>query len=88
MFFTRVGTAIAWLGLVLGVLRIALGLFAGSNLDTPGFNPVRYLGSATPGQAIDQGTIVIVVAVALGVLAEIGRSIHRNSRVPQEADSK
>lgn len=76
MFFTRVGIVVSWLGLVLGVAHFALGWFIFFNLDTPGFDAARYLGSSNPGRMTNQGLMVIVIALALGILAEISRSVR------------
>jgi hypothetical protein len=62
---------------VLGILRAVIGLYVGLNIGTPGFDPARYLGSATPGHAIDWGVAVFISGIALGVLAEISRAVRR-----------
>lgn len=77
MIFTRVGVVIAWLALVLGVSRFAMATLVAFKLYPAGFEASRYLGSATPGEATNQGIIVILVAVALGILTEISRSVRR-----------
>ncbi|MCM5558470.1 hypothetical protein [Pleomorphomonas sp. JP5] len=74
MFFTRVGKVIAYLGLALGFLRCAMGVFVGyasPDMESRVALSRRYFGSFTSGQAIDQGMKFIVIAVALGVLCEI-----------------
>jgi hypothetical protein len=71
------GSVIAWLALVLGVLRAAMGLFVAS-LDDPTSRAAaasRYLGSATSGEAIDQGIMVFLFGLVLGILVKIGRSL-------------
>lgn len=76
MVFTRLGTVFAWIALVVGVARLATGLIVAFNLQVPGFDASRYLGSDTSGRAIDQGIMVLLIAVALGTLTEIGRSLR------------
>ena len=74
MFFTRFGIVVAWIALVAGALRMATGLYAVFNLD---FDPSRYLGGATPGHAIDQGGVSMLIGLTLGILTEISRSVRR-----------
>jgi hypothetical protein len=81
MFFTRIGKILAHLMFWLGLLRVAMGfLFA---LGTPDMESNRaaarhFLSAATTGEAINEGMIAILVAVALGILVEIsmGRSLE------------
>ncbi|MBY5973680.1 hypothetical protein KUV28_15080 [Ferrimonas balearica] len=72
-----VGKIVAWLALALGVLRTAMGFFVAS-IDDPASRTAaasRYLGSATSGEAIDQGIKIFVFGLALGILVKIGRSM-------------
>ena len=76
MFFTKAGQVIAWLAVVFGGLRIALGF------GLAGGNPAaaqRYLGSATTGDAIDQGLMLVVFGIAIGILTDISRSVAAKS---------
>lgn len=75
MFFTKLGTIVAWMAFVLGVFRVATGFVVASNLDTAGFDAARYIGSSTSGRAIDQGLMMIAFAIGLGILAEISRRV-------------
>ena len=71
------GNIVAWLALVLGVLRAAMGLFVAS-FDDPASRAAaasRYLVSATSGEAIDQGIKVFLFGLVLGILVKIGRSL-------------
>lgn len=71
------GNIVAWLALVLGVLRAAMGFFVAS-LDDPASRAEaasRYLGSATSGEAIDHGIKVFLFGLVLGILVKIGRSM-------------
>lgn len=71
------GNIVAWLALVLGALRMALGVFVASFDDpaTRATAAARYLGSATSGEAIDQGIKVFLFGLVLGILVKIGRSM-------------
>lgn len=74
MFFTRIGKIIAHLGFWIGILRIAMALSVATStkdMETNAMLSRRYLAAATSGEAINEATIYILVAVALGVLCEI-----------------
>ncbi len=75
MFFTKLGTIVAWMAFVLGVFRAATGFVVASNLDTAGFDAARNIGSSTSGRATDQGLMMIAFAIGLGILAEISRRV-------------
>lgn len=81
MFFTKLGTIGAWLMLIAGALRLATGIFVGVNLDTPGFDPARYIGSRTPGHEIDRAALMILGAIILGIIAEVSRSLCNRASV-------
>lgn len=55
---------------------MAVGLMVAFN-DTPNPSLVRLLGSSTSGQAIDQGGMVVLFAIGLGILTEISGSLRR-----------
>ena len=79
MFFTRLGRVIAWIVLLMGVARASTGFYVAS-LDNALVRvkaTADYLGSGTSGQAVDKGLMAILVAIALGIQAEIGTAIHR-----------
>lgn len=74
MFYTRLGSLFAGIALVLGLLRFAMGFaVATGTIVEP--EPGHYLGFATSGHAIDQGIYTMIVAVCLGVITEISRSL-------------
>ncbi len=76
MFFTRIGGIVAWLAFVGGALRMASGLLVARSENYEALAR-RYLGSKTPGEAIDQGVMVLIFGICLGVLVEISRSLQR-----------
>jgi hypothetical protein len=76
VFFTKVGLVVAWLGIVLSVMQFALAWIVFFNLDTPGFDAARYIGSSNPGRMVNQSLLVFAIALALGIVAEISRSIR------------
>lgn len=80
MFFVRVGSLFAWLGLMLGVLQLTAGIWLGSNLpiDDPDamakaqeFYDRRYAG--TTGEMVTRGIYLILGSVVLGIISEIAR---------------
>lgn len=84
MLFTHLGRIAAYLALIVGCTELLVGLGVAFEFimePTPG----RYLGSRTPGQAIDRGTLVILFAIILGILTELSRSLRVLSS-PQSRD--
>lgn len=75
MFFTQLGRVVAWLTLVLGALRAGLGLHVGMSENYEAM-ATRYLGSSSPGEAIDKGLLMLVFGICLGILTEISHSLH------------
>lgn len=73
MFFTRIGGIVAWLAFVGGALRMASGLLVAQSENYEALAR-RYLGSKTPGEAIDGGMMMLVFGIGLGILVEISRS--------------
>lgn len=77
MFFTKSALVLASLLLVLAVLRIATGLLVGFGVISGDPDSLRtLLGGATSGQAINQGSLALAAAIALGTLGEISSTIH------------
>ncbi len=80
MLFTRLGTVLAYLGLVGGVAQYALSVYLA--LTTPDMDANRaasrrYLSAATTGEAINESVTLILGSVALGILCEISRNVRR-----------
>lgn len=73
MVFTKLGRFIAWLMVIVGMSRVAKALAViyntGQNVSP------RYLGSKTTGEVIDAALLYILIGVAVGMLAEISRSV-------------
>lgn len=73
MLFSHGARVIAILGVILGALRVLMGLsiaFGWGGLSPDDLS--RYTTAATTGEVIDKGIYTILAAVALGTLAEIG----------------
>ncbi|WP_372425341.1 hypothetical protein [Salinarimonas chemoclinalis] len=77
--FVRSGFVIAWLAMVFGAIRITIGLFVASIGDAAerAAAAAYRLGSRSSGEAIDQGIMVFVFGVALGLLAEIAKAVKQ-----------
>ena len=63
-------------------MRISMGLLVAFGTPSVAENVAasnRYLLSANSGEAIDEGTMYLLVAIVLGVIAEIGGLIARQT---------
>jgi hypothetical protein len=75
MIFSRSTRLIAVLVLLFGVVNALLGLaFATGMLVVPRDSGLKF---APAGKMIDKGLYAVLVALALGTLAEIGLSVNR-----------
>ncbi|MBU2994536.1 hypothetical protein Q4555_05795 [Octadecabacter sp. 1_MG-2023] len=82
MFFIRTAKFIAHLIFWLSLLRIGMGFLVAFGSDDMAQNfadSARYLGTANSGEAINEGTRYLLVAIALGVIAEIGGLVARQT---------
>jgi hypothetical protein len=78
MLFTRLTWVLAILVLIYGFLSLALGVAIAA--DLLGDNAeilARYWPTKSTAEMIDRGILSIVLALPLGTLAEIGRSLQR-----------
>lgn len=80
MFFSLIGSLLAWLGFALGVMYLGAGIYLGSTLpmDDPtavaelqAFYERRY--AATTGEMVDRGILIVLGSIVLGMLAKITR---------------
>jgi hypothetical protein len=78
--FSYLARLLAILGVVIGVLRILLGLSIAHEWLGPYRESLsRYAPNATSsGEIIDKGVYTILIAVALGTLAEIGITVRKH----------
>ena len=78
MIFTRIGTVVAWLAMLMAAGRFALAIYA-LTLPSDAASQIssRYLGTANPALVLDQAAVVFAFALALGVLVEISRAVGR-----------
>jgi len=79
MIFTNLARIVAWLALVFGALRLAIGYgIATRALGEYDAALARYApGAANSGEVIDRGFYMIVFAIGLGTLAEISFNARR-----------
>jgi len=80
MFFVRIGTFLAWLGLAFGIVSLAMGIFWASQLpiedpqalaEAQSFLERRY--GATSGEMVTRGCYLVLGSVVLGILTHIAR---------------
>lgn len=81
MFFTWMGQLGAWLAFIVGLMRMGMAFYVISidEKEAAAFYTARYFGTKTVGQVIDQSFVVITLAVAMGILAEISRNVRRRA---------
>lgn len=75
--FVKLGSVIAWLLFGFGALRTLLGFFFAFGTDTMEANEFaarRYLASANTGEAINEGIMLIVAGVAIGLIVQIANN--------------
>ena len=79
------GKLIAWAPIIFGGLRVWMGFYVAHNFVDPeayAAASVRYLGSATSGEAIDKGLTYIAAGVVFGLLARLAS--RRNDASAQD----
>ncbi|TIN70478.1 MAG: hypothetical protein E5Y30_15835 [Mesorhizobium sp.] len=81
MFFTKLARVIAWVFVIFGGLRAAVG-FTAAFTENPAL-VARYLGSGSVGENIDKGVLYFLIGVAAGMVADISRSIAARTDVPK-----
>ena len=79
LFFTKLARLFAYLGATFGVLRVLMGLtIAGEWLGPYREMLARYAPTAaSSGELINRGLYTLLVAVVIGVLAEISLALHK-----------
>jgi hypothetical protein len=79
--FTKLAKIVAYLGLVLGTLRLVSAFWIATLPDEQRLQATRaYLGGGTTGSYIDQAFYVILFCIALGTVAEISQTLKRGVR--------
>jgi len=80
MFFSHICRVLAILALFLGIVEVSVGWAIANDLFvdlTREEALARYTAADTTGQAIDWGFKAILLAIAMGTLAEICFSLRR-----------
>jgi hypothetical protein len=80
MFFTRIGTIVAWLLFVVAGFRAGMAFYISVFVADPKEAEVwaaRYLTASDPDRSFSQALPVLGFAVAVGILAEISRAVRR-----------
>ena len=81
MFFTYASRILSILAFALGFLMVLAGFTIANGWTGLPYDAALaryYPSSSSSGQVIDKGILCIVVAVALGILAEISFAVHTN----------
>lgn len=76
MFFIRAGSIMAWGAVILSAFKLTVGLWIALTLDKEQMIAASklYLGTATSGEAIDEGLIMLAAGIIVGLLVEIAKS--------------
>ena len=76
--FSHASRVLAILALIVGLAELALGLAIATGVAGPYEQALsRYTTASSSGEVINRATYLIVVALALGTLAEIGLAVRR-----------
>lgn len=70
------GSIIAWALTLFGALKVALGFFFAANTVTLEDNAAaaeRYLAAANTGEAINEGIMMFIIGVVIGLLVKIAK---------------
>jgi hypothetical protein len=78
MIFSRLARIAAVVVLLMGVGEVAMGFVLVDGWSKGEVDLSRYTTAKTTGELIDRGIYKILIALALGTLAEIGLAIRRN----------
>lgn len=79
MFFTKLGQVIAWLLVIVGGSQAMLAFAVAFTTVAP-----RYFGTKPTGEAIDAGMLYVLIGVAVGIVAEISRSVAAKAEVKKQ----
>ena len=69
------GTFVAWAMVLLGLMRTFMGLYVAVNFEGAELAAAtrRYIGSGTTGEAMDNGIMIFIAGIVLGLLVEIAK---------------
>jgi len=76
MLFTNLGRIVA-LALLTGILWVAAGLMIATGALTPEQAAQVFPRARSSGAVVDRGAYMVLFAIALGILTEISRSVHK-----------
>ena len=73
------GSLIAWVLISIGALRVAMGFYvAFSFIDNANVAAsARYLGTTNSGEAINEGMVMFIAGVVIGLLVKIAKKDTR-----------
>mgnify|MGYP000722363704 CR=1 FL=1 len=75
MFFIKAGSVIAWLAVVFGGIRLALGLFVAIQFsgEENAFFARRYLAAPNSGESINEAAMMFLAGILIGLLVQIAK---------------
>jgi hypothetical protein len=83
--FSRLAQIVAWIALIMGLWRLAMGISIASGWMTPAEAVLkRYFGDDSIGEVINEGTYMTLFGLGLGTLAEIGLALRKRAASPTE----
>ncbi len=77
MGFCKAARIIGYLGVIFGGLRVGMGVLGAVAAEPSSEFARRYLGTATTGEAIEEGFYMIVVSILIGAIGEIGMQLAK-----------
>lgn len=78
MFFSHLARIIAWIGFLIGLANLAIGIAIAAGIIGPYEAALaRYTGTETSGQAIDRSIYLLLGAIALGSIAEMSFNLRK-----------
>jgi hypothetical protein len=80
MIFSHLARILAVIGIVFGTLRVIAAVMIAQGTLGPDALTRYAPDSSSSGEMLDKGALVILVAIALGTLAEISFTIRRRSQ--------
>ena len=71
MFFSKLARIVAWIAFVFGLAILGLAIYGGFEPDSARF-AAQYLGTENTGEAVERAIRIILFALVLGVVGEVG----------------
>ena len=86
MFFTKSGAVVAWLLFVSSAIHIGFAFFFLTQND-PHALALYFFNDGTTGEMIDEATRGIGIAIVIGILVEISKSLRKDDMDSEKTSS-